>query len=123
MIDAATSGSGTRGNEHWKFTRSDPMRAYAAPTGKPARVPEAASRLALRAKPLSPILVYMEYSPKIPEMLGTSRFTRIEQRLAAIGACVASVPDRTSWVKHLPIPLGGSDPVVAHDELVDRLRK
>jgi hypothetical protein len=64
----------------------------------------------------------MEYSANIVEMLGTSRVTALEERLAAIRACVASAPDRTSWVKHLPIPLGGSDPLVAHDELVDRLR-
>lgn len=35
---------------------------------------------------------------------------------------MASAPNRTSWVRHLPIPLKSSDPVGAHDELVDLLR-
>ncbi len=65
----------------------------------------------------------MTYSSAIVEMLGKSRVAHIEERLAAIRACVDSAPDRTSWVKHLPIPLEGSDPEMAHDELVARLRR
>ncbi len=48
---------------------------------------------------------------------------RLRENLAAVRVCVASAPDRTSWVKHLPIPLRSSDRVAAHDELVDHLLK
>ncbi len=65
----------------------------------------------------------MDYSAKIIDMLGTARIAHIEERLAAIRASVASVPERTSWVKHLPIPLSATDPATAQDELVERLRK
>jgi hypothetical protein len=65
----------------------------------------------------------MEYSATVVQMLGRSRVVRIEESLAAIRTCMASVPDRTSWVKHLPIALTASDPILAHNELVERLRK
>jgi len=77
----------------------------------------------LRIEPLSPILVYMSYCQDIVEMLGTSRVEHIEEGLAQIRSCVASAPDRTSWVKHLPIPLKASNPAAANDELVELLQK
>ena len=65
----------------------------------------------------------MEYSASVVDMLGASRVRSIEERLSAIRAFAAGVPAQTSWIKHLPIPLAGSDPIRANEELVDRLRQ
>ena len=65
----------------------------------------------------------MDYSADIIEMLGEPRVKQLMENLAALRACVASAPDRTCWVKHLPIPLKKSDAGAAHDELVDHLLK
>ena len=65
----------------------------------------------------------MELSSNIVDMLGSSRVALMQERLNAIRAYVAAAPDRTSWVKHLPILLDGSDQLSAHEELVDRLLK
>lgn len=65
----------------------------------------------------------MEYTANIVDMLGQSRMAGMQESLAAIRACVASAPERASWVKHLPIPLKGCDSVGADDELLERLRK
>jgi hypothetical protein len=77
----------------------------------------------LRIEGVSPIVVDMAFSPEIVELLGTSRVAHLEEGLTRIRACVALVPDRATWVKHLPIPLAATTPTGANDELVDRLRK
>ncbi len=65
----------------------------------------------------------MEFSADIVEMLGTARVEAVEKRLTAIRACVASAPDHTCWVKHVPIALRASDRDSAERELIERLRK
>ena len=64
------------------------------------------------------MLMHMDYSANIVEMLGKSRVARMEVHLAAIRDCVALAPDRASWVKHLPISLSGYDPVTAQANLL-----
>jgi hypothetical protein len=65
----------------------------------------------------------MEFSPSVVDMLGASRVSSIEERVSAIRAFVEGVPDQTTWVKHMPIPLASADPVQAHEELAALLRK
>lgn len=65
----------------------------------------------------------MEFCASVVEMLGASRARSIEERISAIRAFVAVVPDQTAWVKHMPIPLASADPVQANEELVALLRK
>ena len=65
----------------------------------------------------------MEYAESVVELLGASRVSKIDERLAAIRSFVACVPAQSSWIKHLPIPLSSTDPARAHEELADRLRQ
>jgi hypothetical protein len=65
----------------------------------------------------------MEFCASVVEMLGASRVRSIEERLSAIRAFVAGVPDQTAWVKHMPIPLASADPVRANEELAAVLHK
>jgi len=64
-----------------------------------------------------------EFSPDIIKMLSRARFDLIVERLTAIRECVASAPNRTSWVRHIPISLTSSDPIAAEDELIAHLSK
>lgn len=104
-------------------TRPGDRRSAVDPRTRYLGIRALAGKTLLRTQGVSAIVVYMVYSPEIVELLGAARVAHLEEGLAQLHACVASVPDSATWMKHLPIPLAGSTPGAANDELVAHLRK
>lgn len=63
------------------------------------------------------------FSPQVIEMLGASRVAEMQQRLSAIQAYTVGLPDRTSFVRHMPVPLKASESGAARSELISKLQQ